>query len=64
MSLEDPELLKAYHSSFDDDKVDLDLVTSLLYKIHSTQEPGECRLGYIAWKESKACISTQAGEHS
>uniref|UniRef100_A0AAR2LMR3 RNA helicase n=1 Tax=Pygocentrus nattereri TaxID=42514 RepID=A0AAR2LMR3_PYGNA len=33
LSAEDQELLKAYHHSFDDEKVDLDLIMHLLYNI-------------------------------
>lgn len=33
LSAEDRELLKAYHHSFDDEKVDLDLIMRLLYNI-------------------------------
>lgn len=33
LSAEDRELLKAYHHSFDDEKVDLDLIMHLLYNI-------------------------------
>ena len=37
---EDRDLLSVYHHSFDDDKVDLDLILSLLHKIHSSQQEG------------------------
>nr|KAG5703112.1 hypothetical protein BaRGS_012174 [Batillaria attramentaria] len=40
MSPEDRELLSLYQQSFDDDKVDITLVTHLLLKIHTTQPEG------------------------
>lgn len=40
LSQEDKELLNAYHQSFDDDKVDIDLIISLLCKIHRRSENG------------------------
>ncbi|ESO09137.1 hypothetical protein HELRODRAFT_110038 [Helobdella robusta] len=39
LTKEDKELLSLYHSSFDDDKVDVDLIICLLQKIHSLQQP-------------------------
>ncbi|KAK2182376.1 hypothetical protein NP493_355g01027 [Ridgeia piscesae] len=42
LSAEDRDLLRAYHHSFDDEKVDIELVLCLIYKIHSgTQEDAE-----------------------
>ncbi|XP_018589914.1 3'-5' RNA helicase YTHDC2 isoform X2 [Scleropages formosus] len=38
--IEDTELLKAYHHSADDEKVDLDLIMHLLYNICQTSEDG------------------------
>ncbi|XP_061045508.1 3'-5' RNA helicase YTHDC2 isoform X3 [Eubalaena glacialis] len=40
LSAEDRELLKAYHHSFDDEKVDLDLIMHLLYNICHSCDPG------------------------
>ncbi|KAF4016950.1 hypothetical protein G4228_008964 [Cervus hanglu yarkandensis] len=40
LSAEDRELLKAYHHSFDDEKVDLDLIMHLLYNICHSCEAG------------------------
>ncbi|CAH1253699.1 YTHDC2 [Branchiostoma lanceolatum] len=40
LSTEDRELLKAYHQSFDDEHVDLDLILCLLFNICSSQEDG------------------------
>ncbi|KAM6230632.1 3'-5' RNA helicase YTHDC2 [Porphyrio hochstetteri] len=40
LSTEDRELLKAYHHSFDDEKVDLDLIMHLLYNICNRYEAG------------------------
>uniref|UniRef100_H9GD25 3'-5' RNA helicase YTHDC2 n=1 Tax=Anolis carolinensis TaxID=28377 RepID=H9GD25_ANOCA len=40
LSVEDQELLKAYHHSFDDEKVDLDLIMHLLYNICHSCEAG------------------------
>lgn len=40
LSMEDRELLKAYHHSFDDEKVDLDLVMHLLYNICQSYDAG------------------------
>uniref|UniRef100_T1JES8 RNA helicase n=1 Tax=Strigamia maritima TaxID=126957 RepID=T1JES8_STRMM len=37
---EDKELLNIYHHGFDDEKVDIDLIMCLLYKIHTSQEEG------------------------
>jgi hypothetical protein len=42
LTVEDRELLNVYHHSFDDDKVDLDLIMALLYKIHQNSGDGEC----------------------
>ena len=39
----DKLLLEAYHHSWDDAKVDLDLVLSLLHLIHSAKRDGESR---------------------
>ncbi len=38
---EDQELLKAYHHSFDDEKVDLDLILHLLSSIYQSSDEGE-----------------------
>ncbi|XP_066567383.1 3'-5' RNA helicase YTHDC2 [Amia ocellicauda] len=40
MSAEDQELLKVYHHSFDDERVDLDLIMHLLYNICQTSDEG------------------------
>ncbi|XP_036258923.1 3'-5' RNA helicase YTHDC2 isoform X1 [Molothrus ater] len=40
LSAEDRELLTAYHHSFDDEKVDLDLIMHLLYNICHSSETG------------------------
>lgn len=40
LSAEDRELLKAYHHSFDDEKVDLDLIMHLLYNICHSCDAG------------------------
>ncbi|XP_043915095.1 3'-5' RNA helicase YTHDC2 [Protopterus annectens] len=40
LSTEDRELLKVYHHSFDDEKVDLDLIMHLLYSICYSSEEG------------------------
>ncbi|XP_035744375.1 3'-5' RNA helicase YTHDC2 isoform X1 [Egretta garzetta] len=40
LSAEDKELLKAYHHSFDDEKVDLDLIMHLLYNICHSCDAG------------------------
>ncbi|NXC69510.1 YTDC2 helicase, partial [Anhinga anhinga] len=40
LSAEDRELLKAYHHSFDDEKVDLDLIMHLLYNICRSCDAG------------------------
>ncbi|XP_008936551.1 PREDICTED: probable ATP-dependent RNA helicase YTHDC2, partial [Merops nubicus] len=40
LNAEDRELLKAYHHSFDDEKVDLDLIMHLLYTICHSYGPG------------------------
>ncbi|XP_068278683.1 3'-5' RNA helicase YTHDC2 isoform X2 [Nyctibius grandis] len=40
LSAEDRELLKAYHHSFDDEKVDLDLIMHLLYNICHSCDTG------------------------
>lgn len=47
LSQEDKDLLNLYHSTFDDDKVDIDLIVCLLIKIHSLPQPGiiaQCKL--------------------
>ena len=38
---EDRELLNIYHHSFDDEKVDLDLIIALLRKIHTDGKEGK-----------------------
>lgn len=51
LSVEDRELLKAYHHSFDDEKVDLDLIMHLLYNIcHS------CDAGKYCLKEMEQTV--------
>uniref|UniRef100_A0A4W4GII3 RNA helicase n=1 Tax=Electrophorus electricus TaxID=8005 RepID=A0A4W4GII3_ELEEL len=40
LSAEDQELLKAYHHSFDDEKVDLDLIMHLLHRICQSSDDG------------------------
>ena len=44
LSAEDKELLNLYHHSFDDDKVDLELILCLIHHIHSASKEGECVL--------------------
>lgn len=41
LSAQDRELLKAYHHSFDDEKVDLDLIMHLLFNICQSSDEGE-----------------------
>lgn len=41
LSAQDKELLKAYHHSFDDEKVDLDLIMHLLFNICQSSDEGE-----------------------
>lgn len=41
VSTEEQELLKLYHHSFDDERVDLDLIMDLLHHICSTTSDGE-----------------------
>lgn len=40
ISSEDQELLARYHHGFDDEKVDIDLIACLLFKLHSQQHEG------------------------
>lgn len=40
LSAEDKQLLGLYHHSFDDEKVDIDLIVCLLHKIHSSSQNG------------------------
>ncbi|KAI0208497.1 3'-5' RNA helicase YTHDC2 [Lamellibrachia satsuma] len=40
LTAEDRDLLSAYHHSFDDEKVDIELVLCLIYKIHSGHQEG------------------------
>ncbi|KAM3937213.1 3'-5' RNA helicase YTHDC2 isoform 2-T2 [Leptodactylus fuscus] len=40
LSVEEQELLKAYHFSFDDEKVDLDLIMHILYNICQNSDSG------------------------
>lgn len=40
LSEEEQELLKAYHHSFDDERVDLDLIMHVLYNICQSSESG------------------------
>lgn len=40
LSAEDRDLLACYHHGFDDEKVDIDLIVSLLYAIHSQPHEG------------------------
>lgn len=40
LSAEDRELLTAYHHSFDDEKVDLDLIMHLLHSICHSSDAG------------------------
>lgn len=44
LSAEDQELLTLYHHSFDDQRVDLDLIMSLLHNICSTTGDGKTLL--------------------
>lgn len=48
LNAEDRELLKAYHHSFDDEKVDLDLIMHLLYNICHSCDAGK----YVLSKRS------------
>lgn len=63
MSPEDRELLSVYQQSFDDDKVDITLVTELIIKIHTTQPEGAMLVflpGYddiVAIANSISCCS-------
>lgn len=41
LSSEDQDLLNSYHQSFDDERVDLDLIMDLLHNICSTSSDGE-----------------------
>lgn len=41
LSSEDQELLKAYHHSFDDERVDLDLILHLLFNICQSSDEGQ-----------------------
>lgn len=41
LSAEEQELLTLYHHSFDDQRVDLDLIMALLHEICSTTNDGE-----------------------
>lgn len=40
LSQQERNLLAAYHGCFDDDKVDIELVTTLVHKIHTSQPEG------------------------
>ncbi|XP_075035779.1 3'-5' RNA helicase YTHDC2 isoform X2 [Mixophyes fleayi] len=40
LTAEEQELLSAYHHSFDDEKVDLDLIMHILHNISQSNEPG------------------------
>ena len=42
LSTEDRDLLARYHHGFDDEKVDIDLITCLLFAIHSQPREGLC----------------------
>ena len=41
ISAEDRELLNIYHHSFDDEHVDIDLVTSLVHNITTSKREGK-----------------------
>lgn len=41
LTAQDQELLKAYHHSFDDEKVDLDLIMHLLFNICQSSDEGK-----------------------
>lgn len=41
LSQEDKEILSVYHHSFDDEKVDLDLIMHLLYNIFQSSDDGK-----------------------
>lgn len=43
LSAQDQELLKAYHHSFDDEKVDLNLIMHLLFNICQSSDEGEIK---------------------
>ena len=58
LSTEDRDLLGAYHHSFDDERVDLDLVLSLVYKIHSGSQEGSLNLFYRAILSLLSCASS------
>ncbi|XP_013405941.1 probable ATP-dependent RNA helicase YTHDC2 [Lingula anatina] len=49
VSEEDKQLLNLYHHSFDDDKVDTDLILALLHKIQDSQEEGEFCMETLVW---------------
>ncbi|XP_078688357.1 3'-5' RNA helicase YTHDC2-like isoform X5 [Branchiostoma floridae x Branchiostoma belcheri] len=71
LSAEDRELLKAYHQSFDDEHVDLDLILCLLFNICSSQEEGAILVflpGYeeivtlrdaIMWDDKRFCDTSR-----
>lgn len=52
LSAEDRELLNAYHHSFDDEKVDLDLIMHLLYSICHSCDGGR----YIQTLPINCCV--------
>ncbi|XP_040397034.1 3'-5' RNA helicase YTHDC2 isoform X2 [Cygnus olor] len=59
LGAEDRELLKAYHHSFDDEKVDLDLIMHLLYNICHSSESGAILIflpGYDEIVSLRDCI--------
>ena len=41
LSIKDRDLLSVYHQSWDDDKVDVELILTLLHSIHTTKDPGK-----------------------
>lgn len=53
LSEEEKELLNLYQHSFDDDKVDINLILHLLIKILSTSKDGMC---FLLFKELYKCL--------
>ncbi|KAH9518412.1 3'-5' RNA helicase ythdc2 [Bulinus truncatus] len=57
ISEEDRELLSVYQHSFDDEKVDIELVTNLIHKIHSTEGEGAI-LVFLPGFDDIVCLKT------
>lgn len=49
ITAQEQELLKAYHHSFDDEKVDLDLIMHLLFNICQSSDEGEGTDKNLGW---------------